>query len=450
MKRIVDYHLVQWKKSQNRRPLLIRGARQIGKTYAVRALGQKFESFIEINLESNKKARSLFSQDLDPKRILQSLSILTEKEIKAGKTLLFLDEIQTVPEAITALRYFYEEIPSLHVIGAGSLLDFAIEQVGVPVGRVEFLHMYPMSFLEFLKALDKRQLIKSILTHPLEEAQVEVIHETFLQLLAVYLTIGGMPQIVNSWRERSNLQECTDLKQNLVDAYKYDFVKYGKNHQMKYLDLLFSQVPYQFGKKFKYSAIGDFRKRELEPCLQLLTTSGVLHKVLHSDAQGLPLGAHAEFNIFKMLFIDIALSQFMLDLKQGSWMLNPLEEFANKGDLVEAFIGQELLAYSNPKKQAQLYFWKREARGSSAEIDYIIQLGKNVIPVEVKSGKGNSMKSMQVFLESHPKTPYGIRLSTHNYSLHKKIHSYPLYALAKVLTEDSSDKESFLFLTETS
>jgi predicted AAA+ superfamily ATPase len=447
MKRLIDFHLKKWKESHLRQPLLLRGARQVGKTYTVRELGKTFPSFVEINFELNKKAKTIFDADLDPQRILREISALTEKEIIPGQTLLFFDEIQAVPAGILALRYFYEMMPELHVIAAGSLLDFAIEQVGVPVGRVQFLYMYPLSFIEFLSALDHPMMIKEILAHSDGEAISDVVHDKILSLLGNYIAIGGMPQAVACWKTLLNVHECAQIPQKLVDAYQYDFVKYGKSHQLKYLDVLFSQIPQQLGKKFKYSLIGDFRKRELEPCVDLLITAGVVHRVMHSDAHGIPLGAQADFDSFKLIFIDVGLSQFILDLKAGDWLLNPLEEFINKGMVAEALVGQELAAYEHPTRKAKLYYWQRDTRGSEAEVDYLIQLERTIIPIEVKSGKGTTLRSMQLFLESHPNSPYGIRFSTNNYSVHEKIHSYPLYAIARVLAAADNDvKDALLSL----
>lgn len=447
MKRLIDYHLRKWKESALRQPLLLRGARQVGKTYAVRELGKTFTSFVEINFESNKKARTIFDRDLDPNRILREISAITEKQIIPGQTLLFLDEVQAAPDVILALRYFYEIIPELHVIAAGSLLDFAIEQVGVPVGRVQFFYMHPMSFIEFLNALEHNMIIKEIVSHQIQEEAAEVVHDKIMSLLGHYLAIGGMPQAVACWKSMLDLHTCSQVPQRLVEAYQYDFVKYGKSHQIKYLDLLFSHIPQQLGKKFKYSQVEDFRKRELEPCVDLLTTAGVVHRVMHSDAQGIPLGAQADRDSFKLIFIDIGLSQFILDLKTGDWLLSPLEEFVNKGMLGESFVGQELVAYEHPAKKAKLYYWKRDARGSEAEVDYVIQHGRKIIPIEVKSGKGKTLRSIQSFLESHQNSPYGIRFSTNNYSVHEKIHSYPLYAVAKVIADaDQEVKDSMIWL----
>ena len=445
MKRLISYHLDKWKNNPMRQPLLLRGARQVGKTYAVREFAKTFPSFVEINFELNKKAKTLFERDLDPHRILQEISVITEKQIIPGETLLFFDEIQASPDGILALRYFYEMLPKLHVIAAGSLLEFAIQKVGVPVGRVQFLYMYPMSFIEFLSALGHNITIKEILSHSPEEEISEIIHDKIIKLLGNYLAIGGMPQAVACWKTMLNLHACSQVPHTLIAAYQYDFVKYAKSYQIKYLDSLFSRIPQQLGKKFKYSQIGEFRKRELEPCVDLLATAGIINKVTHSDAQGIPLGAQADLDTFKLIFIDVGLSQFILDLKTGDWLLNPLQEFVNKGLLVESFVGQELIAYEHPMKKAALYYWKRDTRASEAEVDYVIQNGKNILPIEVKSGKGKTLRSMQFFLETHKSSPYGVRFSTNNYSIHENIHSYPLYAIAKLIADQDSEVKSSLY-----
>lgn len=436
MKRSIDYFLSQWKISPLRQPLLLRGARQVGKTYAARNLGSTFSSFVEINFEQWPETKLIFDKKLDPQSMIQDIYALTGQTIVPGKTLLFLDEIQTVPNAIIALRYFYEQMPELHVLAAGSLLDFALEQVGMPVGRVSSLYMYPVSFIEFASALEPH-VVKIILSNPPDQELSPIVHNKFLGLVGQYLAIGGLPKMVDCWKRIHDLHTCSEIPHTLLNTYKQDFNKYAQKHQLGYLDQIFTQGPRQVGKKFKYSAIesGDIRKRELAPCLDLLLTANIMHKVFHSSAHGIPLGAESDLSTFKVLFIDVALSQYILDLSIGDWFLNPLETFINKGELVEAFVGQELIAYMHPRKKAQLYYWQREARDSEAEIDYVIQHASQVIPIEVKSGKGTSMKSMRIFLESHPQSPYGIRFSSHNYSIHDNIHSYPLYAIAQIMAD---------------
>lgn len=430
MKRSIDYHLQEWSEQKSFKPLLLRGARQVGKTYAVRELGKKFDSFVELNLELSQKIRDLFKHDLDPARIVQEISYLTKQKILPGKTLLFFDEVQAEPQSILALRYFYEMMPNLHVIAAGSLLDFAIESVGVPVGRVEFLYMYPMSFLEFIDALDEGILINAIKNQEIDKPISNIAHERLLKLIGDYLAIGGMPEAVRAWVEEHDINKCFKVQQTLINSYKQDFNKYAKKSQIKYLDILFDHIPRQLGRKFKYSSVeGDYRKRELAPCIDLLVTAGIINKVCHSDAHGIPLGAQSDPNEFKLLFLDVALAQTVLGFDLTEWLPNSQEKFANKGEVIEAFVGQEILAYSNPIQKKQLYYWLRSERTAQAEVDYVINIGQDIVPVEVKSGSGSTLKSMHIFLEHHPKSKFGIRFSTQNYSYYLNIHSYPLYAV---------------------
>lgn len=438
LKRLIDHQLYTWSQQKRFKPLLLRGARQVGKTYAVRELGKKFDIFIEINLEIDSRARNIFTTDLYPHRIMQDITYLTKQEIIPGKTLLFFDEIQAEPKALQALRYFYEIIPELHIVAAGSLLDFAIESVGVPVGRVEFLYMYPLSFIEFIHALGESLLLQAILEHPVEHPISAVAHTQLLQLIKEYLAIGGMPEVVNLWAQEKNASACFKIQQALIRAYKQDFNKYAKKNQIKYLDVLFDNIPRQLGKKFKHSAIpGEFRKRELAPCIDFLATAGVIHKVYHTAAQGLPLGAQIDPDEFKIIFLDVALAQVALGLDITEWLLSTEQSWINKGEIVEAFIGQELLTYAQPEQKQQLYYWIRSERTAQAEVDYITTIKQNIIPIEVKSGPGSTLKSMHIFLEKHPTSPFGIRFSIHNYSVYENIYSYPLYAVSNAIGSET-------------
>lgn len=431
MKRFIESQLEYWKTVPYRKPLLLRGARQVGKTYIVQQFGKQFSSFVQINCEEQPDVRSIFEKDLDAQRIMRDLAFFTKTKIIPGQTLLFIDEIQKIPEAITALRYFYERIPELHVIAAGSLLDFAIEEVGIPVGRVESLYLYPLSFLEFLLAMGNDILVDEILAHPANEPLAEPVHNQLLALVGEYMAIGGMPGIVDCWITTKNATRCFELQHAILDTYRNDFVKYAKKHQVKYVDLIFKTIPQQLGRKFKFSLVeGEYRKRELAPALDLLVTAGIAHTVMQTPGQGLPLGAHADPQNYKVLFLDVALSQALLGLEVQEWFLNPLQQLANKGEITETFVGQELLAYGNAHAKNQLYYWQRNVPNSAAEIDYLIQKKEHIIPIEVKSGTGTALKSLNLFLQSHPQTPYGIRLSTHNYSEQEKLKSLPLYAIA--------------------
>jgi predicted AAA+ superfamily ATPase len=440
MKRIVDHFLLQWKEESHRKPLLVRGARQVGKTFSIRQLGSTYPTFIEINLEIQSEAQKIFDIDLDPHRIIRELSLIARKPITPGSTLLFIDEIQTVPRAITALRYFYELMPDLHVIAAGSLLDFAIEQVGIPVGRVQSLYMYPVSFIEYLAAIGEGLCAQEILHHPVESPMGQAIHDKLLRIIGEYLALGGMPHSVQRWIEKKDPLACAKIHNTLLDTYRQDFSKYARKLQVKYVELLFEHIPLQLGHKFKYSLIeGEYRKRELAPALDLLVTAGIAHKVFHSAGQGVPLGAQMDPQDYKAIFLDIGLAQTLLNLDSAQWFLQPAAEFINKGSIVESFVGQELLAYADPNIKQNVYYWNNTSKGSLAEVDYLMQIKDTVIPIEVKSGLGRTLKSLQTFLETHPKSPYGLRFSAQDYSLYQNLQSYPLYAIARVMSLKSSD-----------
>jgi len=430
MKRLLILKLLKWRNSKIRKPLLLRGARQVGKTHIVRQLGKEFEKFVEINFEKNPELKKVFEHGLDPRKICRDLSIALNTKIEPGKTLLFIDEIQEEPQAITALRYFYEEMPELHVIAAGSLVDFAIDQIGIPVGRVEFFYMYPMSFMEYLVARQCQSLVIEIINHDPREPLNEAIHDKALRLLGEYLAIGGMPAVVKEWIAHEDIELCGSILKNIKNAYEQDFAKYSKKHQIKYVDLLFRQIPSMICQHFKFSNLAThFKKRELEPSMHLLEKAGLINQIVKSAGSGIPLGAQADFNKFKLMMHDVGLTQVLLGLDLTEWFLDPRASLVNKGNIVESFVGQELLAYSNPSDKHRLYYWHREQRAAQAEVDFLITLERSIIPVEVKSGHGGRLQSMRLFLETHKESPYGIRVSVHNYSVLDKVHTYPLYAI---------------------
>lgn len=449
-KRIIDFHLDHWKTDPFRKPLLLRGARQVGKTYAVRKLGGKFKSFVEVNFERLEGAASIFEKDLDPDRLILSLSLLLKTQIIPGETLLFLDEIQEAPRAILALRYFYEEMPNLHVIAAGSLLEFAIAKVGVPVGRISMLYMYPLSFLEYLVATGERLIAKEILNHPAGMPMEEVIHSKILDLLGEFLSIGGMPEAVERWIQTRDPASSLNVLQQIAAAYRQDFEKYARKTQVKYLEQLFRQIPHLVGKEFSYQEIhGEYRKRELAPALELLERANIIHSVRHCSGQGIPIGAEVDYDTFKVIYLDIGLCQALLGSDISIWFLNPLEGFENRGDIAEGFIGQELICYANPKSKAELHFWKRKSKSSSAEVDYLIQRGECIVPIEVKSGHGNTLRSLHLFLETHPKSTSAIRFSSLNYSILDKLDSRPLYAAASLAHDSQKEALAALVTTDT-
>lgn len=437
MKRLIDWHLKTWKNSSKRKPLVLRGARQVGKTYAVRQLGKEFEGMVEVNFELVPDAKSIFEKDLVPERILWELGLLAQTPIVPGKTLIFLDEIQAAPQAILALRYFYELMPEVHVIAAGSLLDFAIEKVGMPVGRVSMLYVYPLCFLEFLSAIGQGQFIESILKqHPFSE----ILHDKLLDFLGHYLAIGGIPEAVTSWVETKDPRASYEAQKELIETYRQDFSKYAKKHQIPYLDILFNQIPYFIGEQFKYSSVhGQYKKRELAPCLDLLRRANIVHQITHTAGNGVPLGAEVNLDWFKTILLDVGISQALLGLNLPAWFLNPDKNLINRGTIVEAFVGQEILCYDSPKWKTDLFYWKREEKSAQAEIDYLFDSQGKIIPIEVKSGHGTTLRSMHQFLSEHPKSPKGIRFWAENYLISEKIDSRPLYAIATLAHPDQNE-----------
>lgn len=434
MKRIIDHYLQEWKQLDDHKSLLIRGARQVGKTYSVRNLGQSFEELVEINFEKNPEYADIFQPNLDPQRILRDLRLVTGKRIIPGHSLLFFDEIQQYPSIITALRYLYEEIPELHVVAAGSLLEFAQESVGISVGRVASLYMYPMSFLEYLVACDRKDMADYLLNTSFLPAN-KAVHDQLLSLTGEYLVIGGLPEVIRTWINSKELEQCSRTLDIIITAYRQDFAKYSKRQQIKYVDLLFNEVPALTGRKFKYSALpGTWKARELAPALELLRKASIVHKIYHSSGNNPPLKAESNPDRFKPLFFDIGLSQRILGADVTPWLLNPGTNINNSGTVAESFIGQELTAYSNPWTQANLYYWHREARSSNAEVDYLLPVDGRIIPVEVKAGTTGSMRSMKVFLQEKG-VLYGIRFCGNPSSQHENLHSYAIYSAASLLNK---------------
>ncbi len=438
MKRIADYFLLEWKNLPRPKPLLVRGARQVGKTYAVQALGKTFPRFVEVNLETDDGARKIIGKDLDPHRMILQLSEYLGVEIIPGQTLLFFDEIQKVPKAITALRYFYEKVEGLHVIAAGSLLDFAIDYVGMPVGRVSSLFMYPLSFLEFLVARGDTQWAQAIIRHSVGDPISEPLHEKLLDVVGEYIAVGGLPGAVNEWLSPPRLSERSSravkrVHADLIFNYREDIKKYAEKDEVAQIEAVFDEAVKQVGRKFVFANIEGYRKRELDPSLKALEKAGLMHRVVRSSGQGIPLGSFSDKNDFKVLLLDVGMTQALNKFDISSWLIDPSQNFVNQGEIVEAFVGQELLAYSDPIMKEELFYWRRQERTSQAEIDYLIQLRNKVIPLEVKAGTDKRMKSIRIFLDEHARSPYGIRFSSLNYEQAGLIHSYPLYAVAKTL-----------------
>jgi predicted AAA+ superfamily ATPase len=434
VKRDLRVYFEKWKNDPDRKPILLKGARQVGKSYLARDIGGDFKSFVEINFEFKPELGATFDKDLDPRRIIRELSLVIDKDIIPGETLLFLDEIQECPRAITALRYFYEKMPHLHVIAAGSLIEFALEETGLPVGRVMPFYLYPLSFMEFLSASGNQRLRNEIENHEADEELPGALHNKLLGLIGEYMAVGGMPAAVKKWIETGDLKACMNIHQFLINTYRQDFAKYARKRKQQYVEMVFNAIPRLLGKKFIFSAVSqEVRARELRPALELLAKAGLAHIVYHSSSNGLPLGAEVNPAISKIIFLDTALSQTVMGMDYGQWILDPVQAIVNQGAITEAFVGQELLAYGSPIRKGELYYWMREKKGGLAEVDYVWGIAGKVIPIEVKSGLTGSLKSIQIFLEKKTASPYGLVFSQRNYfkDKNRRLIRYPLYAIAK-------------------
>lgn len=423
--------LQAWRISPIRKPLLLRGARQVGKSWVVRELGRAFTSFVEIDFEKQPEAAKLFEDDLDIKTLVEKLKIYTHKKIIPGETLLFLDEVQEYPRVLTALRYFKEDLPELHVIAAGSLIDFALEEIGMAVGRIQFLYLYPLSFYEFLRVQDREDLCHYIATKNIDP----VIHQQLLEQLKMYFWLGGMPAVVKMWLEKRDAHLCQQLQEEIIRSYKQDFSKYKRTAKIEHLDSVFDAIPRYFGKKFKYANIDAMvRSNALKNAVDALCKAGIAYKVFHSAAQGFPLGATKKNTHFKVFFFDVGLAQRILRLELDKWLLEKIE-VQHIGAIAEQFVAQEYIAYTATTEPENLFYWHREARTSNAEVDFIFVKKADIIPVEVKSGAHGSLRSLHLFLQEHEQSRYGVRISEQNFHSFKNIISIPLYAIKVFLDE---------------
>ncbi len=431
--RDIEKELLRWKNDTDRQPLMIRGARQVGKSSVVRYFSGQFSNFVEVNFEQDGNAKSVFEGNLRPHAICEKLSVLYDKPIVAGKTLLFLDEIQSCIPAISALRFFYEQYPQLHVIAAGSLLEFALAELpSFGVGRVSSLYLYPFSYGEFIQAADAKLLRNALAEanpqHPLEES----IHTKALDLYKRFLIVGGMPMVVSSYFEGGDLLKCQRVIDNLISAYEDDFSKYKKRVSPAFIRLVFRSVVEQNGQKFVYSkAMPDANHIQVKEALELLTMAGMILPITHSSANGIPLGAETNPKMRKFIVFDSGIFQRIMGLKLADILLHNNFESINKGALAELNVGLELVKSAACYQRQSLYYWHREAKSSNAEVDYLIQQDTAIIPIEVKSGTKGSMQSLNIFMDLK-QSPKGIRISLENFACYDNIEVYPLYAVSNL------------------
>jgi predicted AAA+ superfamily ATPase len=434
IKRHIDNELLAWRNSTNRKPLLLRGARQVGKSSSVRELAKNFENFVEINLEHRdfQAAKEIFARHSSPRLICDELSAVFGVRIVQGQTLLFLDEIQNCIPAISALRYFYEEMPDLHVIAAGSLLEFALQQVpSFGVGRIRSLFMYPLSFDEFLRALKMEVLADKVLEATPEMAFSETLHKKCIEYFNRFLLIGGMPEVVTAYAKGGSLLDCRQILDDLTNTLYDDFAKYREKVPVSRLREVFDAVINQTGNKFVLSNVQELNNSQIKECLELLEMAGLIYSVTHTAANELPLGAEINVKYRKFMLFDFGIYQRYLRLDLSQILNADNFDNINKGALAELFVASELKKAAPGNSPTGLYYWRREKEGSSAEVDFVVQCGEDIVPVEVKSGTKGSMQSMFLFLKEK-KRQYGIRSSLENFGKFDNVRIYPLYAISNI------------------
>ncbi|MCK9414238.1 MAG: AAA family ATPase [Prolixibacteraceae bacterium] len=434
MQRSIYQLLIEWKKSDPHKVLLLRGARQVGKTFVARELGKTFTHFVEVNFERDVDVQLFFDQNFDPERICISLSAYYGIPIVAQQTLLFFDEIQACPKAIQSLRFFYESKPNLHVIAAGSLLEFVLADLSsFGVGRIRSLFMYPMSFDEFLYAHNEGKLVDLKKQATSENPLNPAFQHKLTDYLKKFLLTGGMPEVVKTYLKNGSNPDAVqkvlaDIRVSLWD----DFVKYKKRSPVLRLREVLDSAMQQAGGKYIYSKAGEsINAAQAKEAIDLLEMAGLIHKIYHTSGQGIPLGADANHKIFKVLFLDTGLLQQSAGLRLADFLVARNTEMLNKGRVAEIFAGLEMIKYDSAGNRPQLYYWHREKRGSTAEVDYLFNEKGAIRPVEIKSGSSGKMQSLYQFLGER-EGARGIRISMENFGTYDKIDVVPLYAISNL------------------
>jgi len=395
MERFVFSNLISWVEIQRRKPLLLRGARQVGKTWLVEKLARdKFEFYLKVDFEENSELVSLFSGDLNPQKICSELELRTGIDIIAGKTLLFFDEIQICPRAIMALRYFYEKMPDLHVIAAGSLLEFAFSEISFPVGRIQSMEVHPMNFSEFLLASNYGKAAE-ICNNQISELSAP-IHEFLLEQLRIYWLVGGMPECINEYVNTKSLKKAAEVQDEICETYRLDFNKYKPKTDINCLNAVFSTIAANVGKQIKYTGLAiDFTIPTIKKAYESLLLARIAKKVKSLSNIGIPLDVYASDKKFKNIFLDIGLMNRVMGINYNEALSHKNLLAIYRGQLAEQFVGQEFAAATNN----QLYYWARDAKNSNAEIDYLMIFEGMIYPVEVKDGPSGKLRSLHLYRE---------------------------------------------------
>lgn len=450
--RFIDSHLAEWASRKTHKPLLLRGARQVGKSTAVRHLAESFESYVEINFEKQASYIPLFQvKDIDVKAIVSQISAMAGKRIEPGKTLLFLDEVQTCPEATMSLWFFKEDLPDLHVVAAGSLLEFVLEDLSsFGVGRIHSMFMFPMTFDEFLVANGEQLLMDARNNATSSQLLPQPLHDKLVSLTRTFMLVGGMPEAVAKWVETHDYLACQEVQDDIVVTYEDDFPKYRKKIDPILLRNTMRSTAVQATKKFVFSVVeGNYKAAEVKKALDMLTKAGIVIPVVHTNGNGLPLGSEADKSYQKMLLLDTGLMLRLLNMTTGDIselteqiLTSSVTKLVNKGPMAKMLVGLELLHYRTPNIRHEMYYWQRQAKNSKAEVDYISSYRQTVLPIEVKAETQGGMKSLWMFMREK-KLSNAIRSSLENFGTFnymdpeangtvRHVQICPLYAISQM------------------
>lgn len=412
MKRDIDKKLVEWKNQAHRKPLILRGARQVGKTFSITRFGEvSFDAMIKLDFERDRSIHKIFENDLSAQRLIQEIEIFSGTGIVPRKTLIFFDEIQECERALLSLRYFYEEMPDLHVIAAGSMLEFALGNVSFPVGRVAFEWMQPMTFYEFLNGVQKKRLAQALPCISDFKPVSEFVHQKIIEQLKVYFLTGGLPEAVSRYFETGSMVESFKVHEQIFQAYLQSLVKYSPRADVDSLDHIMRTIPSFAGSQVKYTRLDPERRVEkTKTSLQILEKALILQIIRSSNAGRLPLGAGVSNKKMKPLFLDIGLVQHSCGISANEILAAKDLSGVYRGALAEQFVGQEMAA-SGGSENRKMYYWARDKKSSSAEVDYLWVNDGKIFPIEVKSGPAGKLKSLHIFLQEHPDITAGYVLS---------------------------------------
>lgn len=432
MYRIAIEKLYKWKNSKRRKPLIIEGARQVGKTWLMKEFGkQAYADTVYINFDSNSRMADLFSADLDTDRLILGLELYAGRKINPDNTLLIFDEVQEIPRALASLKYFYENAPQYHIVCAGSLLGIALHQgTSFPVGKVDFLKLYPLSFSEFLMATDNERFAELLKNQDYE--MIASFKQTYIDALKHYYFVGGMPEAVQSFAESKDFNEVRAIQKRILAAYEQDFSKHAPNEIVPKIRMLWNSIPSQLArenKKFIYGLVREGgRAREYETAIMWLSDCGLVHKVSRVNAAGIPLKAYEDLKAFKLFIVDVGLLGCMTGLRQRT-LLDGDDLFVEfKGALTEQYVCQQLKTIED----LGVYYYTND-RGS-CEIDFVVDTGEQIVPIEVKAETNLRAKSLKTYRERF-EPELSVRTSMADYKKEDWLLNLPLYAIENITAE---------------